>query len=174
MQLKPFKAVLPTATGQTKIQTATTTDWDHHDTIIQPDSSYYWYELTLNGVHQWRLIASWPIDQTVTTMVPGAINTVLYPQQPVIEMLIDDWVGHFAPIVEVTDTAHVTHRLWQITEPEVNTDITAAMAPVTPQKTWLTTISTPLVMLVSTTEWQKFATAPAIPDQLIAMATPHN
>lgn len=173
MQLKPFKAVLPTATGQAKIQTATT-DWDHHDTMIQPDFSYYWYELTLNGVHQWRLIASWPVDQTVTTMVPGTINTVLYPQQPVIEMLIDDWVGHFAPIVEVTDTAHVTHRLWQITEPEVNTDITAAMAPVTPQKTWLTTISTPLVMLVSTTEWQKFATAPAIPDQLIAMATPHN
>ncbi|MGO3900789.1 MAG: DUF1015 family protein, partial [Lactiplantibacillus argentoratensis] len=115
---------------------------------------------------------SWPVDQTVTTMVPGAINTVLYPQQPVIEMLIDDWVGHFAPIVEVTDTAQVTHRLWQITEPEVNTDITTAMAPVTPQKTWLTTVSTPLVMLVSTSEWQKFATAPAIPDQLIALATP--
>lgn len=173
MQLKPFKAVLPTTTGQTKIQTAAT-NWDSQDTMTTTEASYYWYELTLNGVHQWRLIGSWPVDQTVTTMVPGTINTVLYPQQPVIEMLIDDWVGHFAPVVEVTDTAHVTHRLWQITESEVNTDITTAMAPVTPQKTWLTTVSTPLVMLVSTSEWQKLVTAPVIPEQLIALATPHN
>lgn len=170
MQIKPFTALLPTASGQTKIKTAAT-DWTADDRHVQPGESYYWYELTHNGIHQWRLIASWPVDQTVTTMVPGTINTVLYQQQPVIEMLIDDWVGHFAPVVEVTDPQNVTHRLWQITESEVNVDITAAMAPVTPQKTWLTTVSTPLVMLVATTEWQKFPEAPTIPEQLIAMAT---
>ncbi|MBQ0835979.1 hypothetical protein KBP51_05785 [Lactiplantibacillus pentosus] len=170
MQIKPFTALLPTASGQTKIKTAAT-DWTADDQHVQPGESYYWYELTHNGIHQWRLIASWPVDQTVTTMVPGTTNTVLYQQQPVIEMLIDDWVGHFAPVVEVTDPQNVTHRLWQITESEVNADITAAMAPITPQKTWLTTVSTPLVMLVATTEWQKFPEAPTIPEQLIVMAT---
>ena len=57
MQLKPFKAVLPTTTGQTKIQTAAT-NWDSQDTMTTTEASYYWYELTLNGVHQWRLIGS--------------------------------------------------------------------------------------------------------------------
>ncbi|AVK63353.1 hypothetical protein C5Z26_04215 [Lactobacillus sp. CBA3606] len=166
MQLNPFTAVLPSASGLTKL-TAGTTPWAAADDHVQAGASYYWYELTQNGIHQWRLIAQWPTDVTVTSMVPGLMNTVLYPQQPVIEMLIDDWVGHFPKALEFTDTVGVTHRLWQITDTDVNADITAAMAPVAPRQSWLTTTSTPLVMLVADQEWAKFKTPVTIPDHLI-------
>ncbi|AVK60748.1 hypothetical protein C5Z25_02840 [Lactobacillus sp. CBA3605] len=166
MQLNPFTAVLPSATGLTKLKNSTT-PWTAADEHIQTGASYYWYELTQNGIHQWRLIAQWPDDVTVTTMVPGPINTVLYPQQPVIEMLIDDWVGHFPKAFELTDAAGITHRLWQITDADVNADITTAMAPVEPRQTWLTTTSTPLVMLVTDQEWAKFKTPVTIPDHFI-------
>ncbi|BDZ31360.1 DUF1015 family protein [Lactiplantibacillus sp. WILCCON 0030] len=169
MQLKPFIAVLPNTAGLTKIKT-TDQNWSAQDEQTQADSSYYWYELTQNGVHQWRLIARWPENQTVSTMVPADINTVLYPKQPVIEMLIDDWVGHFPKALEVTDDAGVTHRLWQITDTTVNTDITEALAPVQPNKTWLTTTSTPLVMLVADSEWAKFKTPVTVPTHLIKLA----
>lgn len=170
MEIKPFTANLPTTSGQNKLKT-NDLNLTADDMAVQTGNSYYWYELTQNGVHQWRLIASWPVDQTVTTMVPGDINTVLYPQQPVMEMLIDDWVGHFSPVLELTDQDQVTHRLWQITEPEVNADITAAMAAVTPRKTWLTTTSKPLVMLLTAEEWQKLTPPPTVPDQLIQIIT---
>lgn len=166
MQIKPFTALLPSAAGQQKITTGQT-DWQPGDVTTQPGTSYYWYEVTVNGLHQWRLIARWPVDQTVTTMLPGPINTVLYPQQPVIEMLIDDWVGHFPQTVNLTDPFGTNHRLWQITETEVNADITEALRPVEPRKTWLTTTSTPLVMLVANTEWAKLPQAPEIPAHLI-------
>jgi len=170
MEIKPFTANLPTTSGQNKLKT-NDLNLTADDMAVQTGNSYYWYELTQNGVHQWRLIASWPVDQTVTTMVPGDINTVLYPQQPVMEMLIDDWVGHFSPVLELTDQDQVTHRLWQITEPEVNADITAAMATVAPRKTWLTTTSMPLVMLLTAEEWQKLTPPPTVPDLLIQIVT---
>jgi len=170
MEIKPFTANLPTTSGQNKLKT-NDLNLTADDMAVQTGNSYYWYELTQNGVHQWRLIASWPVDQTVTTMVPGDINTVLYPQQPVMEMLIDDWGGHFSPVLELTDQDQVTHRLWQITEPEVNADITAAMATVAPRKTWLTTTSMPLVMLLTAEEWQKLTPPPTVPDLLIQIVT---
>ncbi|WP_048000120.1 hypothetical protein [Lactiplantibacillus herbarum] len=168
MEINPFTASLPNAAGQTKLQTDNP-NLTADDTATQTGNSYYWYELTKNGIHQWRLIASWPVDQTVTTMIPGMIDTVLYPQQPVMEMLIDDWVGHFDPVLTLTDQDQVTHRLWQITEQEVNEDITATMASVTPRKTWLTTTSKALVMLLTAEEWQKLTPPPTVPDQLIQM-----
>ncbi len=170
LQLKPFTAVLPNADGLTKLETNDPT-WSTEDEHVQTGNSYYWYELTQNGIHQWRLIARWPENQTVSTMVPADINTVLYPKQPVIEMLIDDWVGHFPKALEVTDPAGVTHRLWQITEADVNADITEALTPVAPRKTWLTTTSTPLVMLVADSEWAKFKTPVTVPTHLIQLAT---
>lgn len=166
MEIKPFTAVLPTDAGLTKL-TTNNSNWTSADTHVQPGTSYYWYELTQNGIHQWRLIASWPEQVSVTTMLPGGINTVLYPKHPVIEMLIDDWVGHFPKAYEFTDEDNVTHRLWQITEAEVNADITETMTEITPRKTWLTTTSTPLVMLVADSEWTKFKTQPRVPDHLI-------
>ncbi|RRK11119.1 hypothetical protein D1831_04015 [Lactiplantibacillus garii] len=170
MEIKPFTAVLPTEAGLHKL---TTNDhqWTSADERVQPSAGYYWYELTHNGIHQWRLIASWPEQLSVTTMLPGGINTVLYPKQPVIEMLIDDWVGHFPKTCEFTDAQGVTHRLWQVTEAEVNADITETMAPVAPRKTWLTTTSTPLVMLVADSEWTKFKTQPQVPEHLIQQLT---
>lgn len=170
LQLKPFTAVLPNADGLTKLETNDET-WSAEDEQCQIGNSYYWYELTQNGVHQWRLIARWPENQTVSTIIPAAINTVLYAQQPVIEMLIDDWVGHFPKALEVTDTNQVTHRLWQITDSDVNADITEALAPIEPRKTWLTTTSTSLVMLVADSEWTKFKEPVSVPAHLIRLAT---
>lgn len=170
MEIKPFTAVLPTDAGLTKLTTGAS-GWTLADQRVQPGASYYWYELTLNGVHQWRLIASQPEQLSITTMLPGGINTVLYPKQPVIEMLIDDWVGHFPTTVEFTDQDQVTHRLWQITEEAVNGDVTEALTPIAPHKTWLTTTSTPLIMLVADSEWVKFKTQPRIPEHLISIVT---
>jgi len=166
LQLKPFTAALPNASGLTKLTTGDQT-WSAEDEQTQSGNSYYWYEITKNGIHQWRLIASWPADQTVSTMIPAEINTVLYATQPVIEMLIDDWVGHFPKAFEFTDPANVTHRLWQITDDDVNADITETMANVTPRKTWLTTTSTKLVMLVADRDWAKFKEPVTVPDHLI-------
>ena len=166
MEIKPFTAVLPSTTGLTKLEN-NDSNWNAADQRVQPGAGYYWYELTHNGIHQWRLIASQPEQLSITTMLPGGINTVLYSKQPVIEMLIDDWVGHFPKTVEFTDPQQVTHRLWQITEDAVNDDITEAMAATTPRKTWLTTTTTPLVMLVADSEWTKFKTQPQVPEHLI-------
>lgn len=168
METNPFTAILPSASGLQKL-TRGIHDWTPADETVQAGASYYWYELTQDGVHQWRLLASWPEQLSVTTMLPGGINTVLYAQNPVIEMLIDDWVGHFAPTREFTDPAGVRHRLWQVTEAAVNADLTDTLANVTPRKTWLTTTSTPLVMLVADREWVKFKQQPQIPEQLIKM-----
>ncbi|MFB9770163.1 DUF1015 domain-containing protein [Lactiplantibacillus modestisalitolerans] len=169
MQTEPFIAKLPTASGLRKLG-QNQPDLNAEDQAVQTTASYYWYELTQAGVHQWRLIARWPADQLVTTIVPGQPNTVLYPQQAVLEMLIDDWVGHFKPVVTLTDAAQVTHRLWQVTEPEANAAITDALTAVTPRKTWLTTTSTPLVMLVSDTDWSKFKNPLEMPAHLIELA----
>lgn len=166
MDLKPFAASLPTASGLEKLK-SNAPDWQTSDAKPATAPSYYWYELTKDGVHQWRLIASWPAGKTVTTVIPSTINTVLYSQQPVIEMLIDDWVGHFPKAFELTDDHGVTHRLWQITDADVNADITETLAPIEPRKTWLTTISTPLVMLVADQEWAKFKAPVEVPDHLI-------
>ncbi|MFC6163365.1 DUF1015 family protein [Lactiplantibacillus dongliensis] len=169
MQLKPFTAILPTTSGLKKITSGTTTDWTAADEQLQTTPAYYWYELTSHGIHQWRLLANWTAPATVTTMAPAAINTVLYPQQPVIEMLIDDWVGHFPKACDVTDPAGTTHRLWQITDADVLADITETMAAITPRKTWLTTTPTPLVMLVAEPEWTKFDQPLTMPAHLIRL-----
>ncbi|MFC6181006.1 DUF1015 domain-containing protein [Lactiplantibacillus daowaiensis] len=169
MQLKPFTALLPTASGQQKIQTGAT-DWTAADTAVQATPGYYWHELTKNGIHQWRLIAAWETPASVTTMTPAPINTVLYTRQPVIEMLIDDWVGHFPKALELTDAAGVMHRLWQITDADVTADITETMADVSPRQTWLTTTPTPLVMLVADSDWTKFKQPLAVPEHLIQLA----
>lgn len=170
LKLEPFAAVLPNADGLTKLETNDQT-WSTEDERQPTGNSYYWYELTQNGVHQWRLIARWPENQTVSTIVPADINTVLYAKQPVIEMLIDDWVGHFPKALAVTDQNNVTHQLWQITDPDVTADITEALAPITPRKTWLTTTSTALVMLVADSEWAKFPEPVTVPSHLIRLAT---
>jgi len=168
MQLHPFIAALPTASGLAKIANGDS-NWTADDEHIQTTPAYYWYELTVAGRHQWRLIANWTTPTTVTTMAPAAINTVIYPQQPVIEMLIDDWVGHFPKACEVTDPTGTTHRLWQITDTDVMADITATMRDVDPKKTWLTTTPTPLVMLVAVPDWTAFKQPLTMPDHLIRL-----
>ncbi|VDG19207.1 hypothetical protein [Lactiplantibacillus mudanjiangensis] len=170
MQVEPFIATLPTTSGLQKIQTGDL-NWTAEDTEKQTTPGYYWHELTLNGQHQWRLVAAWATTPaTVTTITPAPLNTVLYTRQPVIEMLIDDWVGHFDRALEVTTPDNITHRLWQVTDLDVQADITDVMTNVTPRQTWLTTAPTPLISLVTDTEWTKFTEPLATPAHLIDRA----